>query len=50
MKAKAIKPPKGADTGPVRTGAKRGDKGNPTKRGEVFGNYLKRGTRTQKGR
>lgn len=33
------KPPPGADTGPVRTGPKRGDKGNPTTaRGEIFGN------------
>lgn len=46
MKAKAIKPPKGADTGPVRTGDAKRMKGNPTKGGKIFGKagmYRKRG-------
>ena len=47
-KARPRKPPKGADTGPVRTGPKRGDKGNPTQGGQIFGNWMKRRTTTQK--
>ena len=48
--AKIPKPPKGADTGPVRAGPKRGDKGNPTRGGEVFGNWTKRRKVVQKAR
>lgn len=46
MKAKARKPPKGADTGPVRTGNAKRKKGNPISGGKIFGKaamYRKRG-------
>ena len=46
MKAMARKPPKGADTGPVRTGNAKRKKGNATPGGKIFGKagmYRKRG-------
>lgn len=46
-KAKAIKPPKGADTGPVRKQSPILRRGGKTKGGEIFGKP-KVNTRTKK--